>query len=793
MVRGQLEIFAIIGLVVIGIVAIYYLFLSAPSAIPSESPAVPERLKHVQSWILNLLQEKLSENLRTLERQGGNFYPAADSPVYAGNPVAYWANCSSTAYPELQEIESLLKEKTLADVLDEINETMEIDNKQVVFQKNDAKLELSIKDDRIVYALWLPTRVEGEELAQPYAGSIPTRFGYIYKFARDFADFQASTRALEWATIRNIYYSELPTFGWLAGCGKTIFLSPEETSRIMTGVTRYTLANIKWWQSGGEAYGPVMAIPELNGNEYPDLKPELHLPDGFRIEGGTIFIGPAEPVARFPGPITFIAQICLQWYNIGYSFEYSPILTVYDDLAGNWANFAFLIGIDDNRPAESCGIIYTPIALCENPDKPVKIKVIDNNTGEPIPGARISYEGCIFTTDQNGVAEGMVSADSGTLQVSAEEYGVFRQEVSAQDLQDFTVRFVSPVKVTFKFFDDFDCQHPTDQEAIMLLLNSTDGSNQYVVTNYELTEEIDCEELSTRQCMEKMGNAIKFKQDVTENIVPGTYTVSARYWDKEASSNIGEYHDVDKIFRGFWIETDPIQIEIPPFDVNIRIKVSDSGKIISMAEDRMHAAKDSCCDDYHDAHPGKKCDHEECAQVGVAEATGWLSNCRNQKSLVLIPSERCSEESAESGILKKCQEKFKECGGFWVEKPGCIPRVGESCKEPCNLTCMKYIGCFNASNNFSIYDFCKNPESDLIKDCVRNSEKCLDWEMGRIWCGSRSYSDYEYFPSYGTPGYKIPTAEGWRCRCPYLPLECFDIKGCFDTTYKSICRIEECG
>ncbi|RLJ07846.1 MAG: hypothetical protein DRP12_01560 [Candidatus Aenigmatarchaeota archaeon] len=789
MVRGQLEIFAIIGLVVIGIVAVYYLFLSAPSAIPSESPAVPERLKHVQSWILNLLQEKLSENLRTLERQGGYFYPAADSPVYAGSPVAYWANCSSTVYPELQEIESLLKEKTLADVLDEINETMEIDNKQVVFQKNDAKLELSIKDDRIVYALWLPTRVEGEELAQPYAGSIPTRFGYIYKFARDFADFQASTRALEWATIRNIYYSELPTFGWLAGCGNFIHLTYQEATDLLTGVVKHTLSNILWWRepSGNSQVAPIAYIESVNNNRYEDLLPQLHLPDNYKVETSEIFLGPTEPVLETPPPLSIISFVCIQWYSVNYTFSFPAIVSVFDELTKNWLNFAVLVSVDRMRPSvERCGISISAGGLCENPQHPISLKIIDG-VGNAIENAIVNYEGCILRSDQNGNVTGNVSAERGILQVFKEGYSVYRAEKSVDELRDLQITLYKPLKVNFKLYSG-TCNNPLNHEIVFLYAKPISGAmaSSFALNNSNL---ITCS-VEDRDCWCSVARNRVTNQVSIDRILPGRYNVTAIIYNKNAISRYCEdptEKDFPVYYRVMPVVTQEYEITIPSgFDeITVKLLIPDTDWMYKRAE-RM---KEDEYEDYYYEHcygtcllPDKEDECEECKEtatkIGIAQATTALQWCRYAKMDMLEISERCTSKSAQEGILKSCQESLQRCGSWWVKRtpmglqPCSILDIPTGQCEICNETCLAYKGCFNESNNFAILDICINETSyDKLMKCVNGFAECGYWERERSW----------------QPG------EPLLClSIPRSDPNCFEITGCFDIVQKPVCVVRKC-
>lgn len=770
MAKGQLEFIAIIGIVIIAIIAIYYLFLAAP-AFPV-SPAIPEHLKHVHSQILSIIKERLTENLEIIEAQGGLFSPPADSPLYIDTPVAYWSACGNKTYPTLQEIENNLKNKTMGDVLASLNNTMTIDGKQVSFDKTDVKAEIKIEEDKINFALWLPTKVGGEELEQPYVVTVPTRFGYIYKFAKDFTNFQANTRALEWATIKNLYYSQLPTFGWLTECGQTILLMPEETSALMRGVFEYTLSNIQWWKPVNTKHSPVLNIPDLDGKKYTDLNPQLGLPLLYATQSGMIFIGPAEPILRLSGIFSYTVQICIQWYNIRYSFRYPAIVSVYDELADNFFKFAINVAVDNMRPANDCAATLTPAISCENPTNPINITVIDQS-GAPIPGATVYYEGCAFTTDANGNVKGAVTASIGNLTVSAPGYSIYRERKSVSELVGLTVVLLKPSKIKFSFYKDtgscHDAYAPVDVEAVTLIFNSTDGSRQYYVMNYNLSKIIDCNNLSELDCIKQTGDALIIKHSVTvDYIPPGLYNVYARVMSKEGLQTAGaeiftyEGKTMGKYqHRATPIETSSTQINIPPYDANLIVTVPDMKNIMDMADDVRDSAKDDCCEDMGGCD--SESDHDKCRGVAIGEAIDWLLGCGTKSIAVLQVSDRCSENSAQNGILKQCQNEFRACGGFYKNTPpGCIPGSTTNPCDPCNATCMVYMGCYDEINNFAILNDCVYGKSTLIPFCIQESYKAA------------IFPNLPWKPTYN------------------LPPECLKIMACFDYKQIALCSLQIC-
>jgi hypothetical protein len=349
--------------------------------------------------------------------------------------------------------------------------------------------------------------VKGYAIKQPYTFSVPTNFGRIVDFAKDFSEDAASSRPLEYFTIASMLFSSnaadgeplLPTTGILTDCGKVIHRSPKQVSNALEDIISYTLADILWWQKmpASTEDPKVYAIQDLNGNKFQDLEIGLYLPDDFEIpRRGPVVITNTRNLIE--SSISFFnVPVCLSYYNQKYSVAYPVVFRIKDELTENYFHFSSLVFVD-NKGAQrtmepgSCGNFKEGIANpCGELDCNGKVKVTDYS-GNPLEGAFVMFGSCsLGDTDSEGVVEAPILCGKENLSVYYKDnYEFYLEGVNSGNIEPADNKVVmlhrKPL-LNIKFFElGSDCTAtPLENEMISGFVNISSGG-QSAFSNTDL-------------------------------------------------------------------------------------------------------------------------------------------------------------------------------------------------------------------------------------------------------------------------------------------------------------------
>ncbi len=424
----QVEFISVLGMLILILVVIFYAYGSNLSYI-----TVPEDVmkvqKSVEQMIEGIMRDSANHILFDMENHGG-YISTREMPGYtrfAGMSVPYWQVCENDISPSLQKIKERFENALEMRVKERIND-MDFSGKNVTFDLSRLNSRVNILNEKLVVELFLPTKVEGYDIKQPYTVEIPTKFGEIVNFAKDLSAELAKKRHFETFTIYSVYFSPdledghpvLPTIGVITDRG-VLYRSPEVLSEGLDNAIRYVIANTKWWSemSVREDVPKTFSIPSVNGKKYMDLNIRLFLSDGFKAQ----IVNPVlfENTDMIVDWIFFVFPESLYFYHNAYEFHYPIVIRVDDPCTGyafNFASFVYVTVDDDNTMAPgSCGVQTVSQEIvssgCENLGCSAKIKVVEKSesSGEikPLENAEVIYGGCfVGVTDSNGVVEGPV-------------------------------------------------------------------------------------------------------------------------------------------------------------------------------------------------------------------------------------------------------------------------------------------------------------------------------------------------------------------------------------------------
>lgn len=489
--RAQSSIIMLLGFLFLIAIVIYYASYGfTPDNLPT---GVGEEQMMVQEMIEGIITSGTELSLKAMELQGGYIIPPEDSSVaftYIGVP--YWQVCQNDISPTHEEI----KERFMGAIKFYVNEN--IQHIKDFFGKNLSisnvtRVDVDILDKRIDVAVYMPTRLEGSVMRQPYRTSVPTNFKQLFDFAKDTIteinkDPAQGGRFMETFTISSIYRSRyLPTFGMMTECGEILFLTPQHISENLEILAAHTIAHTTWWEEPQPDY---YGITTVNGKEYKNLEPTMAFPDGFKVTSPTsIQLKNDKWLARFPVPI----RICLFVYNIKYNLGYPVVINLNDSETGYDFNFAIYVNVDDMLPGD-CDVIPTVTGTdpCADPQCNANIKVEDCS-GNPLSGAEAYMGACLIgTSDANGIIEGPIQCGTDDLYIRhSSDYDYFSGTVSSSSLVDATYKLCKINDLTVQFSEKSILGHIGD-EVCHPCASPTDCS--------DTPDRYTCDDIITNNC-----------------------------------------------------------------------------------------------------------------------------------------------------------------------------------------------------------------------------------------------------------------------------------------------------
>jgi len=473
--KGQAEMIIVVGILIIAVVVVLATLMQTQP--PPDPTVTSQAQKMVKDSFTNLATSSANEVILVMEQHGG--YLSADIlegeefnvpefVMFLGQGVPYWHKCENDISPPKKQIESLMEDGIEIFIMNNIN-SLSFDN-NVVFDTSRLEVSANILDDKIDYNVHLPTTVDGSPMQQPYIFSVPTRFGRIIDFAKDFSKEASESRLLEIHTLASMYFSPIaddgdpvvPTNGFLTTCGHTIFRSPQELSDGMKQIVSYSLASTLWWQERpiDSSRAMVYAVEDVNGNEYKDLEMAFYLPDdfGFMFDS-PLFITNTEWDYKFLPPTN--VPNCMFAYMHKYSIDFPVITSIEDDLTGsnfNIASHTFIENPGEGKPMTpgSCDSIEPVIpgsGPCGSLDCTTSFRVVDT-LGRGIEGARAIFGGCPFgdDSDNTGLISGEIQCGYHTLNVYKPGYTMVNETMSEGNLGGEYVMIIKP-NYTFNFRD----------------------------------------------------------------------------------------------------------------------------------------------------------------------------------------------------------------------------------------------------------------------------------------------------------------------------------------------------
>ena len=402
--QGQIAIFIIIGIVIVGGVVSFFVFRDKIT-----STGIPSNMQPIYSTFLSCLEEKTTAGIEILESQGGyielpdfeqgsEYSPFGSQMNFLGNPIPYWYYVSGNNLQKEQVPSKTEMEEHLADFVDgKIRNCVFDDYYLQGFEINqgEPKASVNINEKSVSVDLKMDLSIEkGEDVSVVKSHKIEVKsyLGKLYDDAKKIYEKEQNELFLEEYAVDNLRLYA-PVDGVELTCSPLVWNADEvfENLSIATETNTLALKNSdglfnkenKYFLVDAEVDSNVRFVTSKNWAGRFEVEPS---------EGGMMI---SKPVGNQPG--LGILGFCYVPYHYVYNIDYSILVQVYsgDNSEGTDEIFQFPVAVvlRGNNPRESLDVSAVETEspqLCEYKNTLAKVRTYDAHLN-PVE-AEISYE-----------------------------------------------------------------------------------------------------------------------------------------------------------------------------------------------------------------------------------------------------------------------------------------------------------------------------------------------------------------------------------------------------------------
>lgn len=425
--KGQVELFAIIGIIVVAVVAVYFSYQSGLFGTISLA-SLSESQKLVKDSVDSFIISGTLESISAMSEIGGIENPA-DFVIFLNKKVPYWSKNGVN----IPDFSAAIRDKLIEYLKENKEAFAESFSKEVSLGEPSAFVTMF--PDRIDVTVNMPTMVDGEALPQPYKVTVKTNIGKAFEYGKGFVNANIKNRFLEIFTIANMIISPLedginsvPISISLFECGDYVFRTWDDIKPKMEFLIKSTLANTYMFRGspkGDYESSPAAQyeIPPFDFNNYDGINLSFHLPDNFELDRSNFQFTP-EPIMVMAKPIPLVGACVSDPLLVKYFVKYPVIVRIRDSITGNILQFAIEVSIKDNQPSTVSTGYQTEPSDCDYRLCSAKI-IVKDSSGKPIQYASASFFGCeIGKSDENGVIEGPAVCGTADLSIYRSGYAI---------------------------------------------------------------------------------------------------------------------------------------------------------------------------------------------------------------------------------------------------------------------------------------------------------------------------------------------------------------------------------
>jgi hypothetical protein len=431
--RGQVTIFIIIAILIVSLVALFFIFKDKiiGNAIPSE-------ISPIHNTLVSCLQEDLSLGVNLLESQGGYIYlpeydpgseymPFSSQLDFLGNPIPYWYYVSGNNIEREQVPSKAEMQNQLATLIENRARTCVFDNyynQGYEISMDEPNASVEITNSQVVLNLKMDFAVSrGEESydIKEHKVVLNSDLGSLYNSALKVYNEEQSKLFLENYAVDTLRLYA-PVDGVEMTCSPKTWIANDVFSELQNAIEANTLA-LKNSDTKKDYFDvQISGIPSdqkvrfLNSPNWSYSLEVLPSQENIMI---------ANPVGNQQG--LGILGFCYVPYHFVYNVKYPVLVQV--SSGGEIFQFPLAVIIQRNQPRNVSGgeaVQLEDTELCKDKNTLTNISVYDSNS-KPVE-ASISYE-CLGTkcnigdTKVGKISEEFPQCVNGFVDVRADGYG----------------------------------------------------------------------------------------------------------------------------------------------------------------------------------------------------------------------------------------------------------------------------------------------------------------------------------------------------------------------------------
>jgi hypothetical protein len=392
--RGQVTIFIIIAIIIVGIIAGYFIFKNQIVNI-----GVPADIQPVYTTFLSCLEEKTLTGISVLESQGGyielpefeqgsDYMPFSSQLNFLGNPIPYWYYVSGNNFEKEQvptktgmenQLENFINEKIRNCVFDSYYE------QGFEILQGDPKASVLIRNNDIVVNLNMNLNVKKANESANVVNhkiTVKTNLGSLYDSAKKVYDYEQSNLFLEEHAIDTLRLYA-PVDGVELTCSPKIWNANSIFNQLKDAIEINTLALTT--QGGNENYFKVK-IPVSDEVRFLNSKNWAYSYEVNPSQGEVLI---ANPVGTQQG--LGILGFCYVTYHFVYNIKYPVLVQV--QKGEEIFQFPLAVILQGNKPRKALDASAYAVSspeLCSYKNTPIEVKTFSEE-GNSI-NSDISYE-----------------------------------------------------------------------------------------------------------------------------------------------------------------------------------------------------------------------------------------------------------------------------------------------------------------------------------------------------------------------------------------------------------------
>jgi hypothetical protein len=403
--RGQVTIFIILGILIVGTIAVFFALKSSPV-----EDKIPSDIAPIYIYFLSCLEEETMNGINLLEFNGGyirmppfeagsSYMPFSSQLNFLGNPIPYWYYVSGNNIPKEQVPSIAYMENELAEFVDGKIRNCNFDNYYSAgfeITQGVPKSNVKIRDGKVLVNLKMPmniTHTNESFLINSHSIEFPSNLKKLYDSAVNLYNKEQTEMFLENYTV-DFLRNYAPVDGIELSCSPLVWNIEDVFSTLHHAIESNILA-LK--TKGGDF---TLTKKE---NKYFIINTDIdarfitsrNWSYSFEVNPSKGALLISEPMGNQEG--FGILGFCFVNYHFVYDIKYPVLIQVYEE--EEFFQFPVAVVLKGNVPREPMkGTFFEPVEIskfCEYKNTPVAIHVNDKS-GNPVE-ATVSY-GCSTTS-----------------------------------------------------------------------------------------------------------------------------------------------------------------------------------------------------------------------------------------------------------------------------------------------------------------------------------------------------------------------------------------------------------